>query len=94
MTPGDLAGGKKVAVTGEIGVDGSVGLIGGIAQKIEGAKEAGATEFLYPAGTPPAEIARVRRIAGRSITLHAVATLDDALRVLSPGGVPAIPSHS
>ncbi len=89
LTPGDLAGNRKIAVTGEIALDGTVGNIGGIAQKIVGAKEAGATEFLYPAGTPADEVARVRKIAGKSISLHPVATLDDALKVIAPGGIPA-----
>ena len=33
MTPGSLSGGKRVAVTGTIDLDGNVGIIGGIQQK-------------------------------------------------------------
>jgi PDZ domain-containing protein len=49
ITPGDLTGGRKVAGTGTISPDGSVGPIGGIGQKMVGAQRAGATLFLAPA---------------------------------------------
>jgi PDZ domain-containing protein len=49
VTPGDLTGGKHIAGTGTISPDGLVGPIGGIEQKLEGAKAAGATMFLAPA---------------------------------------------
>ncbi len=49
VTPGDLTGGKHVAGTGTINPDGVVGPIGGIAQKMQGARAGGATLFLAPA---------------------------------------------
>lgn len=49
LTPGDLTGGKHIAGTGTITPDGAVGPIGGIAQKIQGARSRGATMFLAPA---------------------------------------------
>jgi PDZ domain-containing protein len=49
VTPGDLTGGKHVAGTGTITPDGAVGPIGGIAQKMQGARSGGATLFLAPA---------------------------------------------
>ncbi len=49
LTPGSLTGGGRVAGTGEIAPDGTVGAIGGIQQKIVGAREAGAQLFLVPA---------------------------------------------
>jgi PDZ domain-containing protein len=49
LTPGALTGGKKVAGTGVITVDGTVGPIGGIQQKMAGAAEADAKIFLVPA---------------------------------------------
>ncbi|BCW59502.1 hypothetical protein StoSoilB20_28490 [Arthrobacter sp. StoSoilB20] len=49
LTPGDLTGGKHVAGTGTITADGAVGPIGGIAQKMIGARQQGATMFLAPA---------------------------------------------
>jgi PDZ domain-containing protein len=49
VTPGDLTGGKHVAGTGTITPDGTVGPIGGIRQKMLGARAGGATLFLAPA---------------------------------------------
>ncbi|SDK57985.1 PDZ domain-containing protein [Arthrobacter sp. ov407] len=49
VTPGDLTGGKHIAGTGTITPDGAVGPIGGIAQKMQGARSGGATLFLAPA---------------------------------------------
>ena len=49
LTPGDMTGGKHVAGTGTITADGAVGAIGGIAQKMIGARDHGATMFLAPA---------------------------------------------
>ncbi len=48
LTPGDLTGGRDVAGTGTISDTGQVGAIGGIQQKIVGAKRDGATLFLVP----------------------------------------------
>jgi Lon-like protease len=50
LTPGALTGGAHVAGTGTICGDGTVGPIGGIIQKMAGARRAGATVFLAPAG--------------------------------------------
>ncbi|MFC8038703.1 PDZ domain-containing protein [Paenarthrobacter sp. NPDC057355] len=49
LTPGDLTGGQHVAGTGTITADGAVGAIGGIAQKMIGARQHGASMFLAPA---------------------------------------------
>ncbi|MDD1476999.1 signal protein PDZ [Arthrobacter sp. H16F315] len=49
VTPGDLTGGKHIAGTGTITPDGAVGPIGGISQKMHGARSGGATLFLAPA---------------------------------------------
>ncbi|GAB7004126.1 PDZ domain-containing protein [Nocardioides sp. AN3] len=48
LTPGSLTGGQKVAGTGEIEPDGSVGPIGGIQQKIAASDRDGARLFLVP----------------------------------------------
>ena len=50
LTPMNLTGGKFVAGTGEITAAGQVQPIGGIQQKMVGARNAGATVFLAPAG--------------------------------------------
>ncbi|HJY95309.1 MAG TPA: PDZ domain-containing protein, partial [Streptosporangiaceae bacterium] len=49
LTSKDLTGGKFIAGTGEIEVSGKVDPIGGIQQKMVGARDAGATIFLAPA---------------------------------------------
>jgi PDZ domain-containing protein len=48
LTPGSLTGGQVVAGTGTIAADGTVGEIGGIQQKIAGARQDGAQLFLVP----------------------------------------------
>ncbi|MFD1213463.1 PDZ domain-containing protein [Arthrobacter sp. GCM10027362] len=49
LTAGPMTGGKHFAGTGTIDASGDVGPIGGIAQKMLGASENGATVFLAPA---------------------------------------------
>nr|NLD41491.1 signal protein PDZ [Actinomycetales bacterium] len=46
MTPGELTGGIKIAGSGTMSIDGRVGPIGGIQQKLHGALRDGATWFL------------------------------------------------
>src|SRR5439155_5404372 len=48
LVPADLAHGRQIATTGTIDLDGNVGPIGGIAEKAEAAKGAGATWFVVP----------------------------------------------
>lgn len=49
LTPGVLPGDAAIAGTGTLADDGSVGPIGGIRQKVIGARDGGATWFLAPA---------------------------------------------
>jgi len=53
LTPGGLTGGRFIAGTGEISASGMVAPIGGIQQKMAGARAAGATIFLTPAANCP-----------------------------------------
>lgn len=48
LTPGSLTGGATIAGTGTMDATGAVGPIGGIQQKIVGARDAGAELFLVP----------------------------------------------
>lgn len=50
LTPEGITGGLHIGGTGTIQQSGIVGPIGGIVQKLHGAKSAGATVFLAPAG--------------------------------------------
>jgi PDZ domain-containing protein len=71
--------GHRVAATGEIFPDGSVGPIGGIKQKTIGAREAGVDVFLVPAGENAAE---ARRYAG-NLRIIPVTSFQQALSSLS-----------
>jgi PDZ domain-containing protein len=78
LTPGALTGGKKIAGTGTIDADGAVGPIGGIRQKLYGARDAGASWFLAPK-------ANCDQVAGHvpdGLRVVSVATLDDSLEAL------------
>ena len=50
LTEGELTKGRVIAGTGTIQMDGTVGNIGGIRQKVPAAEAAGATHILVPAG--------------------------------------------
>src|SRR4051794_111108 len=54
----NVAHGHKVAATGEIALDGTVGPIGGVKQKTLGARKAGVDVFLVPAGENAQEARR------------------------------------
>lgn len=89
LTPGDLTGGATIAFTGEMRVDGTVGPIGGIEQKVVTVRRAGIDTFIIPAGLPEHEMEAARRQAGDAVEIVEVATLDEALDVLeSLGGDP------
>jgi PDZ domain-containing protein len=78
LTPGELTGGRKVAVTGTIELDGRVGDVGGVAQKTSAVKASGAEVFIVPAGEY--EVAKSR--AGKGLTVIKVTTLQEALDAL------------
>jgi len=85
LTPGYLNGGKKVAGTGTIDAEGDVGAIGGIRQKMFGARAAGATVFLAPDSNCDEVVGHVPD----GLHVYAVKTLKDSLNVLktvSDGG--------
>ena len=77
--PEDLTGGKFVAGTGTITVDGTVGPIGGIPLKLIAAKDKGATAFLVPA----ANCTEASRRPPSGLTLIKVDSLTSALSALT-----------
>jgi PDZ domain-containing protein len=79
LDPTDLTGGRVIAGTGTIDDDGSVGAIGGIAQKEVSAHDAGARYFLAPA----ANCAEALKNPVKGLTLIKVTTLDGALSALA-----------
>lgn len=78
LTPGSLTGGKKIAGTGEMTTDGTVGPIGGIRQKMTGAAERGVTIFLVPA----ANCAEATDGGDEGLKLVKVSKLKDAISSL------------
>jgi PDZ domain-containing protein len=76
LTPGELNGGKHVAGTGTITPDGTVGAIGGIEQKMAGARSAGATLFLAPAENCANVLATT---IPDGLTVARISTLTDAV---------------
>ena len=75
LTPGELTAGQRIAGTGTISSDGRVGPIGGIQQKLAGARAAGIQWFLAPAGNCSEVVGHVP--AG--LTVVRVEDFDDAL---------------
>ena len=75
LTPGDLTGGRTIAGTGQIAVDGTVIPIDGIQEKIAAAADAGATVFLVPEGNMEA----ARAGGDHGVRLVPVSSFDDAL---------------
>ncbi len=75
LTPGSLTEGGRVAGTGEITFAGTVGPIGGIQQKIVGARDDGTQLFLVPADNCD----DVEGAHNKDMRLVKVTTFDDAL---------------
>jgi PDZ domain-containing protein len=79
ITPDNLTGGRFIAGTGEIEANGTVEPIGGIQQKMAGARAAGATIFLTPAANCPDTAGAVpagMRLIEVSSLAGAIAALD------------------
>ena len=75
----DVVHGHKIAATGEIFPDGSVGPIGGIKQKVIGARDAGVDAFLVPAG----DNARYAKAHADGLKIIPVESFPQALRALA-----------
>ena len=78
LTEGSLSGGNEIAGTGTITGDGVVGPIGGIRQKLYGARNAGSEWFLAPAANCNEVVGHVPN----GLTVFAVETLDDAIEAM------------
>lgn len=82
LTPGELNGGTEVAVTGTIGLDGTVGNVGGVTQKTHAVRQAGIHVFLVPEGN----MEEALRAAGDDLVIVGIEDLDDALDELAQIG--------
>jgi PDZ domain-containing protein len=78
LTPGALTQGKIIAGTGTIDPAGNVGDIGGIRQKLIGARDAGAVLFLAPQGNCDDVVGHIPD----GLTVASVATLADAIKAI------------
>jgi PDZ domain-containing protein len=79
LTPEDLTQGYHFAGTGTIDAAGDVGPIGGIRQKLYGARNSGASYFLAPASNCSEVVGHIPD----GLTVFSVETLDQALAVLA-----------
>lgn len=77
LTPGSLTGGRSVAATGTLDAEGVVGGIGGVQQKIVGARRDGVTLFLLPPDN--CEAALAAPVDRGEMALVPARTLDDAI---------------
>jgi PDZ domain-containing protein len=84
--PGDLAQGRVIAGTGTIDLNGNVGPVGGVRQKVLAAEAARAVVFVVPDD----EAKEARKAAGNRLAIKPVRTFDEALDALSIPPVGAI----
>jgi PDZ domain-containing protein len=75
----DVDRGQKIAVTGSLELDGTVGAIGGVKQKTIGVEREGIDVFLVPAG----DNAREAREHADDVRIVAVESFQQALRALA-----------
>jgi Lon-like protease len=79
LTPGDLTQGRTIAGTGQIALDGTVGPIDGVGQKIAAAADAGATVFLFPERNADA----AAEVGDHGLELVPVSSFDEAVAHLN-----------
>ncbi len=78
LTPGSLAGDASIAGTGTVSYTGEVGIIGGIVQKMHGAKRDGAEWFLAPEGNCGAVVDNIPD----GLNVVSIDTLDSAVEAV------------
>jgi PDZ domain-containing protein len=82
LTPGDLTGGTTVAGTGTLDLEGAVGPIGGIRDKVLGAEAVGASLFLVPREN----LEELRGMDTGEMRVVPVASFDEAREALLEAG--------
>lgn len=78
----DITNGKKIAGTGTINIDGTVGEISGIKYKLIGAVKNKANVFLVPKGENYEEAKKIKNERGYKIDIIPIETFEDALKYL------------
>lgn len=102
VTEGNLMGPQRVAVTGEIDIDGNVGAIGGLSAKASAVAQVGVKYFLVPKGQPGPgndpdhpdfdSVEAARKVVGDRVEIIPVDTLDEALAALKRLGGDPLPT--
>ena len=88
MSDGDLVGAARVAVTGTMELDGTIGPVGGVRQKVATAIRNGAELLIVP----PPEFETALDAAGGRIEVRSAADLDEALAILEAHGGDPVPA--
>lgn len=84
LTPGELTEGRPVAVTGTISPSGSVGTVGGIAQKVMAAERRNFDLMIAPED----QFDEASAVASDDLEIVAVSTMSEALEVVAPNWLP------
>ena len=79
LVPNDITNSLVIAGTGTIEIDGSVGPVGGVKQKVIAAKRAGAELILVPT----ANFEEAKPLATDSTNIVAIDSFEEALQVIS-----------
>lgn len=82
LTKKDITKGKKIAGTGTIEEDGTIGQIGGVEHKILGAEDDNADIFLVPSGQNYKDAVKYKKDKNLKIKLIKVTTIEDAIKKL------------
>ncbi|MCY3561945.1 MAG: hypothetical protein OXH20_12395 [bacterium] len=80
LTPGELTAGSPVAVTGTISPDGTVGNVGGIAQKVRAAERRNFRMMLVPEG----QYEEAAAVASQALEIVEVSSMSEALDAVAP----------
>ena len=82
LDPHDLTGGLKVAATGTMSIDGTIGDVGGVAQKTVAVRSSGAKIFFVP----PQEYKVAVQHGGGGLKIFAVSKISQAISILQHYG--------
>jgi PDZ domain-containing protein len=89
LSPGELTGGRSIAITGTVDLSGVVGPIGGLRQKAAAVAQAGVEIFFVPRAQSASDLAAARIAGGPNLQIIEVGSLAEALEILeSLGGDP------
>jgi PDZ domain-containing protein len=94
LSEGSLTGNVRVAATGTINGDETVGAVGAIAQKAIAARDSGAKLLLVPSTQSDEDIAAARRIGGSRMRVETVGSLQEALDILRGLGGDPLPDST